>query len=350
MSGTQRDWEQLHTDVYGRLAYSQGLISCGALVAHHCGYDRREMRGPGGPRPERPDAPDAREFDREWMPVVAVMALAACRAAWQDGVLVDDVELPLVLGWVDGVHTHRLADGPLDSDREAGDWRRLAEDTRSRRRAREVVSAAVAQAITECRDLTGVWDSTPAGALALGTAVRRVRAAGNPDLEPEWAGDFRWATEQVERLHLAVQAGLWQPTPAHQEYARAVHLTLVAEPDHPPLPDGADGPMWIQRIVRIPHVQATVLTLTAQPSNAVLGPVSDPLGAAVNAVAHVGLDSVAALAADLERAWAARPPGQSITNWEHGHLPRPVRDQIRAIEELSLRLTTTLLELLESRA
>lgn len=55
-------------------------------------------------------------------------------------------------------------------------------------------------------------------------------------MELEWAGDIRWACEQVDRMHLAVQSGLWRPTRAHLEYARAVHQTFVAEPDHPPLP------------------------------------------------------------------------------------------------------------------
>ncbi|MFD4341756.1 hypothetical protein ACFWPP_31800 [Streptomyces anulatus] len=314
-------------------------------MAHHAGYDRRAVRGPGGSRPRRPDAPDWVAFDREWTPVVELMALAACRAAWENGGLVDDVELPQLLGWVDGAHTHRLPDGYLDAPEGEDAWHRLAEDDRCRGRARDVVTAAVTQAVVENRDLTGSRDGSPSGALLLGTRARAVRAGGIPDLEPEWTGDIRWALEQVDRLHLAVRSDLWRPTPAHLEYARAVHETLVAEPD-PPLPDEAAGPMWIQRIVRFSHLQTTVLALAAHPRFAVVGPASDPLGTAVGAVTHVGLASTADLADDLERIWAARPADQSVTDWELAHLPRPVRDQVRAAEGLVLQLTTTLLELL----
>ncbi|MFD7533657.1 hypothetical protein ACFV8E_39655 [Streptomyces sp. NPDC059849] len=345
MSGTRQDWEQSHTDAYGMSAWRRAVVSCGALVAHHTGYDRH------GLRPARPDAPDPAAFGREWMPVVELLALAACRAAWEGGVLVDDVELSQLLGWIDGAHTAQLPAGPLlDSDRAEADWRRLAGDDQCRWRARDVVSAAAALAIAECRELTGARDGTLRGALLLGTRARAVRAQGIPGLEPGWAGDCRWATEQVERLHLAMRSGLWKPSPAHREYARAVHRTLVTEPDHPPPPDGADGPMWIQRIVRFPHVQSTVLALAAQPAYAVVSPASDPLGAAIDAVVHTGMGSVADIADDLEHVWATRPPDQSVTDWEFAHLPRPVREQIRAVEELTLRLTTVLLDLGYSRA
>ncbi|WP_371094843.1 hypothetical protein [Streptomyces sanglieri] len=123
-------WEQLHEDAYGMSAWRRAVVSCGALVAHHAGYDRH------GPRPARPDAPDPVTFGRECIPVVELLALAACRAAGENGVLVDDVELPQLLGWVDGAHTDQLPDGPLlDSDRTDADWRRLAEDDQCRRRA-----------------------------------------------------------------------------------------------------------------------------------------------------------------------------------------------------------------------
>ncbi|MFJ2024930.1 hypothetical protein ACIODW_14145 [Streptomyces sp. NPDC087897] len=197
----------------------------------------------------------------------------------------------------------------------------------------------------ENRVLNGAQDGTPFGALLLGTRVRAVRAGGIPGLEPEWAGEIQLALGQVDRLHLAVQSGLWRPAPAHLEYARAVHETLVVEPDYPPLPDGVAGPTWIQMVCRFSHLQATVLALAAQPRFALVEPVSDPLGAAVGGVVHVGLASTAALADDLERIWAARPADQAITDWEFAHLPRPVREQVRAAEGLVLKLTTTLLEL-----
>ncbi|MCT2546234.1 hypothetical protein [Streptomyces atratus] len=84
--------------------------------------------------------------------------------------------------------------------------------------------------------------------------------------------------------------------------------------------------LWIQRIVRFPHVQSTVLALVAQPAYAVVSPASDPLGAAIDAVVHTGMDSVADIADDLDHAWATRPPDQSVTDWEFAHLPRPEPD------------------------
>ncbi|WP_329460873.1 hypothetical protein [Streptomyces sp. NBC_01431] len=64
-------------------------MTCGALVVWHTGYDNRTVPGPEGPRPGRPDAPGVDEFDRQWMPVVELLALAACRAAQEAYVLVD---------------------------------------------------------------------------------------------------------------------------------------------------------------------------------------------------------------------------------------------------------------------
>ncbi|OLO25416.1 hypothetical protein PZ61_0237600 [Streptomyces sp. MNU77] len=119
----------------------------------------------------------------------------------------------------------------------------------------------------------------------------------------------------------------------------------MAEPDHPPLLDKVAGPTWIQRIVRFSHLQTTVLALAAQPPYAVVEPASDPLGAAVGGVIPHGLSSTADLADYLERIWAARPPDQAITDGEVAHLPRSVREQVRAAEGLVLKLTTTLLEL-----
>ncbi|WP_331753841.1 hypothetical protein [Streptomyces sp. NBC_00826] len=44
------------------------------------------------------------------------------------------------------------------------------------------------------------------------------------------------------------------------------------------------------------------------------------------------MDSVADIADGLEHAWATRPPDQSVTDWEVAHLPRPVREQVHAVE------------------
>ncbi|MFJ4745446.1 hypothetical protein [Streptomyces sp. NPDC088775] len=331
MSG--QGWERRHAAEYGTTAWSRAVVSCGALVAHHAGYDRR----PGAV------SEAAAGFRQEWMPVAELLALAACRAGQAQDRPVDDVELPVLLGWADGAHTHLLHTGPLDGHLGPAHWLRLAEDETCRSRARDVVTTESTLAIVESRELTGGRTSTPARALRLGARAAAAQARGVGF--PAWADDCAWAADQVERLHLAMQAGAWRPTSAHRAYAREVHRTLVAEPDHPPCPAGAVGPSWIQRVVRIPHVRATVLALAAQPAYAVAAPASDPLGAAVDAVVHVGMEPVSVLAAGLERAWAAQLPDRPVAEWELAHIPGPVREQIRAVEALALRLTVVLLDL-----
>lgn len=350
----RQGWEQRNEAAYGMAAWRRAVMTCGALVVWHTGYDNRSVPGPSGPRPGRPDAPDGAQFTSRWMPVVALLALAVCRAAREADVLVDDVELPELFGWVDGVHTGRLHQGSLDTGearaRTEEGWLRLVGDAKRQRRARQVLEDHVVAHGENERDLdldpegTG-GASPPPPLLLLGDRARAVRAAGIPDLEPEWKGGVDRARAQIGRLELALEGGAWTPAREHRRYAELVHRTLVAAPDFPRLPRGVPGPAWVQRVLRMPHITSTVLTLGEVPEFAPFGPrgsAGDPLGGSVGSVAHDAAGSLAHAAADLERLWAARPADQPMALWERAHLPEPVRTQVLEVEKVTDELAVVL--------
>ncbi|MFJ7270306.1 hypothetical protein ACIQV3_27325 [Streptomyces sp. NPDC099050] len=355
-----QDWEQRNRAAYGTVAWRRAVLTCGALVVWHTGYDNRTAPGPPGPRPGRPDAPDGARFTSRWMPVVALLALAACRAAREADVLVDDVELPALAGWVDGAHTGRLHQGPLETGeprgRTAEGWLDLVGDENRRRRARDVLDAHIESHIeshieahdahdAEPRDPRDGTDPVP---LTIGDRARAVRASGIADLEPEWAGDVAFARARTDRLAAALSGGLWRPGRPHRAFAGILHGTLAAAPDYPSPPETLPGPLWVQRVLRMPHITSTVLTLTDLPEFAMFGPkgdTGDPLGDAVGAVAHHAAHSLAKPAADLEQLWTARPADQPVSLWERAHLPPPVREQILAVESVTQELSTLLFEI-----
>lgn len=208
-----------------------------------------------------------------------------------------------------------------------------------------VVDNSLAHIAAE-RHLADTQDGTPPPPLLLGDRARAVRAAGIPDLKPEWASDVKVARAQIDRLELALHGSLW--TPSHREFARSVHRTLVAEPDYPALPDGARGPAWVQRLLRMPHIESTINALTSSPGFDMLGRAAiggDPLQRAVGAVAHNAVHSLAQTATELERLWTARPADQPVALWEREHLPTPVRTQLLEVEGVIAELSTVLFEI-----
>ncbi|MGW0396129.1 hypothetical protein ACWDYJ_35795 [Streptomyces sp. NPDC003042] len=350
MAERRQGWEQRNHSAYGTQAWRRAVMTCGALVVWHTGYDNRTVRGPGGPRPGRPHAPDGAEFAARWMPVAGLLALAACRAAREADVLVDDVELGALLGWVDGAYTHRLHEGPLDTgevpERTADGWIRLIGDGRRRCRARLVVVDHLTAHLADEGAVAETRDGMPPPPLTLGHRARAVRAGGIPDLEPQWVADVASARTHAARLARSLHQGLWRPTPDHRDFARILHATLAAEPDYPDLPDGEPGPAWIQRLLRMSHIESTVLTLTALPAYAPFGPAAaaaDPLGLAVGALVHTAVHSLAETARDLERLWAAR--SDPVAVWERAHLPPPLRTQVVEVEQVTAELCTLLFEI-----
>ncbi|MGW6706128.1 hypothetical protein ACWGDE_14720 [Streptomyces sp. NPDC054956] len=344
-----QSWERSNELAYGMVAWRRAVMTCGALVVWHTGYDNRADPGPRGPRPGRPDAPDVAEFNSVWMRVVALLALAACRAAREADVLVDDVELPTLCAWVDGAYTERLHEGPLETgeqrERTEEGWRELVGDEKRRHRARHVLVDNVAAHIADERELADTRDGTEPLPLTIGDRARAVRAAGIPDLEPEWAGSLSYARAQIDRLELALRGGLWTPTREHRRFAEILHRTLVAEPDFPSLPAGVPGPAWVQRVLRMPHISSTYLALTELPEFVAYGPrgnAGDPLGNAAGSVATNAVHALAKTAVDLEKLWAARPADQPVALWERAHLPAPVRTQVLAVEKVVHELAVVL--------
>ncbi|MFI1189343.1 hypothetical protein [Streptomyces californicus] len=270
-----------------------------------------------------------------------LMSLAVCRAAHEGDLLVDDIDLRQLSAWLDGENPERLLMGSVDAWGEERPWRRWAHDDRLLRRTRDVVAHAIALAQAEsAKTLTST-----VGALLLGARVRAVRAHGIPDLGPEWADEIRCAGDDVDRLTLAVRSDLWRPTPTHRAYARDLSRTLTATPDYPPRPPEATTATWIQRVLHFSHIRDTTLALAALPRYAPISLASDPLGLAVGGVVHSGAHSVTEFSAELDRLWAARPPGQTLTEWEADHLPCPVREQVEAAERLVVDLAGILQEL-----
>ncbi|WP_329460874.1 hypothetical protein [Streptomyces sp. NBC_01431] len=256
------------------------------------------------------------------------------------------IELTLLLGWVDGAHTSRIHEGDLETHGVLGRrWTDLISHDRRLRARRVVVDNSLAHIAAE-RHLADTQDGTPPPPLLLGDRARAVRAAGIPDLKPEWASDVKVARAQIDRLELALHGSLW--TPSHREFARSVHRTLVAEPDYPALPDGARGPAWVQRLLRMPHIESTINALTSSPGFDMLGRAAiggDPLQRAVGAVAHNAVHSLAQTATELERLWTARPADQPVALWEREHLPTPVRTQLLEVEGVIAELSTVLFEI-----
>ncbi|WP_407841182.1 hypothetical protein ACE1OC_40005 [Streptomyces sp. DSM 116496] len=344
-------WERRNEHAYGMVAWRRAVMTCGALVVWSTGYDNRAEPGPRGPRPGRPDAPGAAEFNSMWMRVVALLALAACRAAREADVLVDDVELPTLIGWVYGAHTACLHRGSLETgearERTETGWLELVGDERRQRLARQVLADHVA-AHTACeREPGDTGDGTESPPLTIGDRARAVRAAGIPDLEPDWAGPVSHARARIERLELALHGGLWTPTREHRRFAEILHHTLVAEPDYPSLPEGHHGPAWVQRVLRMPHIGSTYLAVTELPEFVAYGPLGnagDPLGNAVGSVATDAVQTTANMAVDLEKLWAARPADQPVALWERAHLPAPVRTQVLAVEKVVQELSVILFD------
>lgn len=346
-------WERRNEDAYGMVAWRRAVMTCGALVAWSTGYDNRAEPGPRGPRPGRPDAPDAAEFNSVWMRVVALLALAACRAAREADVLVDDVELRALVGWVDGSHTARLHQGPLETgearERTEAGWLELVGDEKRQRLARRVLADHVAAHMACEREPGDTRDGIEPPPLTIGDRARGVRAAGIPDLEPEWAGPVSRARARVERLELVLRGGLWTPTGEHRRFAEILHGTLVAEPDFPSLPEGVPGPAWVQRVLRMPHINSTYLAVTELPEFVAYGPLGnagDPLGNAVASVATDAVQTTVNMAVDLEKLWAARPVDQPVASWERAHLPAPVRTQVLAVEKVVHELSVILSDVL----
>ncbi|MBB5940299.1 hypothetical protein [Streptomyces zagrosensis] len=158
--------------------------------------------------------------------------------------------------------------------------------------------------------------------------------------QPQWRRTLAYADEQINRLALATTAGLWEWQSPHQRTAHALHPALIAPPDAPAVPtaEATAREAWIQRVVRIAHVAATIRTVQGVHPLSTTG--ADPLEMALSSTA-LALEDIAPAAAELERLWGVRLD-QSVSAWERAHVSRALRDHVHALEQVLGRLASVL--------
>ncbi|MFE6104725.1 hypothetical protein ACFVQ4_32905 [Streptomyces laurentii] len=118
-------------------------------------------------------------------------------------------------------------------------------------------------------------------------------------------------------------------------FAGQLRPTLAAAPDNPPAPPETSGHTWLQRMVRLTHID-TIITILRDhhsgPGDADLdGMPTAPFGQAL-AATSVALGEIRHTTAVLEDLWARHTT--DIDTWDHEHLPRSVRAHVLALEGL----------------
>ncbi|WP_033215523.1 hypothetical protein [Kitasatospora phosalacinea] len=343
----QEAWEAAHRRAYARTAWRRALPAAGALTYRALGRS-----------PEDPEQRDAAQEDpaavRQWtakvaLPTGLLVALAIWQAARIADVLVDDVPLAdaqRVLRTKRSLFAEPLPDAP------AGTWADLREgglDVQAR--ADTVLAHHIA---ADAREFTR--DPERPAPLQVGDAVRAVRSGpyrdGGP---PRWRQAVDNARAAIARASTALYTNprppgeldlarartgrLWIPDQDEIDAAAAIHPTLTAEPDTPAVP-GSDGTVWIQRLLRLAHVDATLTAVVqhhldrADPAFRPGRPLPSALGAT-----GAALTDLAKAARDLERTWADTSPTLGTTAWERRHVPEALRRHITALERVLRDLT-----------
>jgi hypothetical protein len=276
------------------------------------------------------------------------LSVALWKATAADGVPVAEVGLSAPLGWLGG--PERLWSEPLPPDPEptadppaagpsaAGGrpWDRVRQvGAGPVTEARRIVEANAADADRRGRMLGDVPRGGPAPSVTIGVRLRDlasrewIRRAAPPHL-----------TRQVDQLAAELRGGVvWLPTDTEREAARLVLPTVAADPDYPPMPEAAitARPAWLQRVYWVVQLRPTVHAVI----DAVGLTAESGFGLALAGVARFGLD-LDDVADELEAAWVARPPGQSLADWERQHVPLGLREEVLAMEESVARLGTLL--------
>ncbi|MEU3408912.1 hypothetical protein ABZ766_33885 [Streptomyces sp. NPDC006670] len=330
------EWEELHQQSYRQGAWQRAEWSAGALMRRHTGRDpgdieRIEEEGIGGPAEQA-------EMLSVWLPVTRLVALALWRSARDAGCRIDDVELHRALWWLDGQYTSDLFSDPLPSwTGLPGSWRRL--EARLPDLGQRAYQVVLQQLAAHERDPLAETDT--GAPVLLGDRVRAIRSEPYRDSHgPRWKFAVDHATEVIREGHSLLTARLWKPSPLVQEVAAQLHPTLVSDPDTPPAPSEAAGPAWIQRLVRLTHIDTTIGIIRDHhrgPGDGDLaGSPAAPFGQAV-AATSVALREIRPTALDLEELWSRRT--EDVVTWERQHLPRPVRAHVVALENLVVALS-----------
>lgn len=337
-------WEALHAQAYGEDSWTRVQRLAWALTKRTIGYDPGDIERIEEDGEIADVGPVAREERlTRWMPAAQLLALSVWRAARSEGVLVDDVALHRPLWWLGGARHGELYADPLPEWTPAlsGSWRRLQErEGMLLEPARSIATWHLRRHLEENRYLADSADGTPELPLLLGDRCRALASGPYRDgRSPRWAGAVDYAQNGIRWASDELRAGLWEPGPAARHAAAALHPSLAAMPDAPPLPEEVTEVAWIQRAVRLAHLYATIGTvqdhhgrsgeLDAHPRQ----PFGDALAGAATALREIQPG-----VRELEALWHHR--GTGVALWERAHLPVAVREHILALESLISALCT----------
>ncbi|WP_148312641.1 hypothetical protein [Streptomyces noursei] len=298
--------------------------SAGDLDAYEAGEHTREA---------------AAERMRTWLPASRLLALALWRASRDAGLLIDDVPVTRALWWLGGARANDLFAEPLPSwdPGVVGTWPRLQQRYEALEEpARDIVAWHTIAHVAESRPYEDSDRSLPPPhPLLLGARCRSIAAGPYRDGQPpRWKPQVAFAAERLEEALVGLRSGLWHPEDDVRSAAAALHPTLAAGPgpQTSPLPDGCDRPTWIQRLCRIEHIHATILSvLDRHDDTTPKRSPQAPFGYALRALS-VALADLLSTARELEQLWARR--SSTIGQWERAHLPRVLREHVVALEGL----------------
>ena len=348
-------WEEAHHTAYGLAAWTRAERQAWILTQRHIGYAADDLALYACGTSSTPESVSEREHT--WLPANRLLALAVWRAARHEGRLVDDVDLNRPLWWLGGALHQQLLTDPLpvwnpETSPIDGSW----EDLREREeellaRARGIATWHSLRDLHDNRALRDTKDGTSFPApLLLGDRCRDLTAGpfrdGRP---PRWESAVEYATKAVTDASHQLHTGEWQPQTQARQAAAELLPTLQAPPDIPQLPAHISGPAWIQRAVRIGHLQATLRTVQEHHKGDTELDVhpAQPLGLAIGLTWNALDDSAPALAG-LEELWTSRQ--HDVARWERTHMPLALRAYIRALEELASTLCTLCFDLTADRS
>ncbi|MEU6379564.1 hypothetical protein [Streptomyces sp. NPDC046909] len=346
-------WEETHHSAYGLDAWTRAERQTWELCQRHLDYHVDDLDLYASGTASTPEAISERELT--WLPANRILALAVWRAARQEGLLVDDVDLARTLWWLGGALHERLFADPLpvcNPDVVDLSWQELSEEHELLEAARGIATWHLLRDLHESRPLRDTADPTSLQPppLLLGARCRDLTSGPFRDERPpRWQPAVDYAAEAVTGALRQLHAGVWEPQAQARQAAAELLPTLQAPPDTPELPAHVQGPAWIQRAMRIGHLRATLRTVQDHHKGETeldVGP-GQPLGLAIGTVWNALDDSTRALSG-LEAVWAQRQ--HDVARWERIHIPLTMRAYIRALEDLTSALGTLCLDLCTGRA
>ncbi|MFP3991032.1 hypothetical protein U9R90_26900 [Streptomyces sp. E11-3] len=333
-------WEQAHHDTYQEASWERVERLAWALTQRHIGYSADDLEGYAAGE----HTPEARsERETKWLPASRLLALALWRAARNDACLVDEVPLHRALWWLGHRHggPRDLYARPLppwgDPSPVTGSWQRLKTQDAERRlqeAARWIVAWHTGADADENRRLRAVADGSYEPPLLLGDRYRAVTSGPFRDgTPPRWTTVVDLANTTLAKTLDHLRSSQWQPGQGARRMAADLHPTVAAGPDPhaPPLPDGVDGPAWIQRAVRLEHIYTTIRTLWDHYQGDADVRTTAPFGGCLGTVT-VALQDFLPSVHSLEASWEHR--AQPVGVWERCHMPVALREHVLALEQL----------------